>query len=150
MNNSKANRKIIDYLISLIFKTDRLIYRQLKKEKKQLGPFSLLRLEVLRYIAEKKNPLMKEVADYFCITPPSVTSLIDSLVKSKVVKRVYDENDRRVIRLFITSKGKEELKKGIRRINSNMKKILSQLSIEELKNLVRILEKLSKIYEKSN
>jgi len=76
--------------------------------------------------------------------------LIDSLVKSKVVKRVYDENDRRVIRLFITPKGKEELKKGIRRINSNMRKILSQLSTEDLKNLVRILEKLSKIYEKSN
>ena len=144
------NKKTIDYIISLIFKTDRLIYKRLKREKKRLDPFSVLRLEALRYIAEKKNPSMREVADYFCITPPSVTSLINSLVRSKVVKRVYDENDRRAIRLFITSKGREELKKGINRINNNMRKILRQLNTKELKGLIRILEKLSKIYEKSN
>jgi len=144
------NKKTIDYIISLIFKTDRLIHRRLKREKRRLDPFSVLRLEALRYIAEKKNPSMREVADYFCITPPSVTSLINSLVRSKVVKRVYDENDRRAIRLFITSKGREELKKGINRINNNMRKILRQLNTKELKGLIRILEKLSKIYEKSN
>jgi len=144
------NKKTIDYIISLIFKTDRLIHRRLKREKRRFDPFSVLRLEALRYIAEKKNPSMREVADYFCITPPSVTSLINSLVRSKVVKRVYDENDRRAIRLFITSKGREELKKGINRINNNMRKILRQLNTKELKGLIRILEKLSKIYEKSN
>ena len=136
------NKKTIDYIISLIFKTDRLIHRRLKREKRRLDPFSVLRLEALRYIAEKKNPSMREVADYFCITPPSVTSLINSLVRSKVVKRVYDENDRRAIRLFITSKGREELKKGINRINNNMRKILRQLNTKELKNLIKILEKL--------
>ena len=144
------NNKTIDYVISLIFKTDRLIRRRLRKEKRRLDPFSVLRLEALRYIAEKKNPSMREVADYFCITPPSVTSLIDSLVKSKIVKRVYDKDDRRAIRLFITSKGREELKKGINRINNNMRKVLKQLNTKELKNLIKILEKLSKIYEKSN
>jgi len=144
------NKKTIDYIISLIFKTDRLIHRRLKREKRRLDPFSVLRLEALRYIAEKKNPSMREVADYFCITPPSVTSLINSLVRSKVVKRVYDENDRRAIRLFITSKGREELKKGINRINNNMRKILRQLNTKELKGLIRILEKLSKIYENPN
>ena len=144
------NNKTIDYVISLIFKTDRLIRRRLRKEKRRLDPFSVLRLEALRYIAEKKNPSMREVADYFCITPPSVTSLIDSLVKSKVVKRIYDKDDRRAIRLFITSKGREELKKGINRINNNMRKVLKQLNTKELKNLIKILEKLSKIYEKSN
>jgi len=144
------NNKTIEYIISLIFKTDRLIYRRLKKEEKQLDPFSILRLEALRYIAEKKNPSMKEVADYFCITPPSVTSLINSLVKSKVVKRVHDRNDRRAIRLFITSKGRGELKKGINKTNNIMRKVLRQLDTKELKDLIKILEKLSKIYENSN
>jgi len=144
------NNKTIDCVISLIFKADRLIRRRLRKEKGHHDPFSVLRLEVLRYIAKKKNPSMREVADYFCITPPSVTTLINSLVKSKVVKRVYDKDDRRAIRLFITLKGREELKKGINRINNNMRKVLRQLNTKELKGLIRILEKLSKIYEKSN
>ncbi|MCD6085676.1 winged helix-turn-helix transcriptional regulator [bacterium] len=152
-SNSKItnnNDKIINYIISLIFKTNRLIHKRLRKEKRHLDPFSVLRFEVLRYITEKKNPLMKEVADYFCITPPSVTSLIDSLVKSGVVKRIYDKNDRRAIRLFITLKGKKELEKGINKINNNMKKVLKQLNAKELKNLIKILEKLSKNYENHN
>ena len=151
--NSKTtnnNNKTINHIISLIFKTNRLIRKRLIKEKRHLDPFSILRFEALRYIVEKKNPLMKEVADYFCITPPSVTSLIDSLVKSGVVKRVYDKNDRRAIRLFITSKGKKEFEKGINKINDNMRKVLRQLNLKELKDLIKILEKLSKIYENPN
>ncbi|RKY72244.1 MAG: hypothetical protein DRP97_00920 [Candidatus Latescibacterota bacterium] len=93
---------------------------------------------------------MKEVADYFCITPPSATSLINPLVKSEMLKRVYDKNDRRIVRLSITSKGRKELKRGFNKLNNNMKKILMQLNINEQKNIIRILEKLSKIYENSN
>ncbi|MCD6528546.1 MarR family transcriptional regulator [bacterium] len=145
-----SSNRMINYVISLIFKTNRLIREKLKKEKKHLNFFSILHLEALRYIAEKKNPSMKEVADYFCITPPSATSLINSLVRLNLVKRIYDKNDRRAIRLSITLKGKKELQKGIKRINENMKKVLSQLNTKELKNLIKILEKLSKIYEKSN
>jgi len=147
MNN---NNKTINCIISLIFKTSRLIHEQLRKEKKHPNPFSILRLEVLRYIAEKKNPLMKEVADYFCITPPSATSLINPLVKSGTLKRVYDKSDRRIVRLSITSKGWKELEKGFDEVNNNMRKILTQLNINEKKNLIRILEKLSKIYENFN
>jgi len=144
------DNKTIKYIISLIFKTNRLIRERLRKEKKHSDPFSILRLESLRYIAEKGNPLMKEVADYFCITPPSATSLINPLVKSEMLKRVYDKNDRRIVRLSITSKGRKELKRGFNKLNNNMKKILMQLNINEQKNIIRILEKLSKIYENSN
>ena len=147
MNN---NNKTINYIISLIFKASRLIHEQLRKERKHPDLFSGLRLEALRYIAEKKNPLMKEVADYFCITPPSATSLINPLVKSGALRRVYDKDDRRVVRLFITSKGRKELKRGLSEVDNNMRKILTQLNTDEQKNLIKILEKLSKIYENYN
>ncbi|MCD6270478.1 winged helix-turn-helix transcriptional regulator [bacterium] len=144
------NDKTINHIISLIFKASRLIHEQLRKEKKYPDLFSGLRLEALRYIAEKKNPLMKEVADYFCITPPSATSLINPLVKSGALRRVYDKDDRRVVRLFITSKGRKELKRGLSEVDNNMRKILTQLNTDEQKNLIKILEKLSKIYENYN
>jgi len=144
------NDKTINHIISLIFKASRLIHEQLRKEKKYPDLFSGLRLEALRYIAEKKNPLMKEVADYFCITPPSATSLINPLVKSGALRRVYDKDDRRVVRLFITSKGRKELKRGLSEVDNNMRKILTQLNTDEQKNLIKILEKLSKTYENYN
>ena len=144
-----VNNDTINQTITLIFKTSRLIRERLRKEKKHPDLFSVLRLETLRYVEEKKSPLMKEVADYFCITPPSATSLINSLIKSGALKRIRDKNDRRVVRLFITSKGRKKLKKGFDEIHNNMKKILAQLKISEQKNLIKILEKLSKIYENS-
>ncbi len=143
-NNNTTNQTI-----ALIFKTSRLVRERLRKEKKHPDLFSVLRLEALRYIEEKKSPLMKEVADYFCITPPSATSLINSLVKSGAIKRVRDKKDRRIVHLVITLKGRKKLKKGFGEINNNMKKILAQLKISEQKNLIKILEKLSKIYENS-
>lgn len=144
------NKKVINHIISLIFKNSRLIREHLRKEKKHPDPFSILRLEVLRYVSERKNPLMKEIADYFCITPPSATSLVNSLVKSGTLQRIEDKNDRRIIRLSITQKGKQEIKKRFREINNNMKNVLARLNLREQKELIKILEKLSKIYEKPN
>ena len=144
------NNKTINHIISLIFKNSRLIREHLRKEKKHPDPFSILRLEVLRYVLERKNPLMREVADYFCITPPSATSLVNSLVKLGMLQRLEDKNDRRVIRLYLTSKGKREIEKGFKEISHNMKGILALLNLREQKELIKILGKLSKIYEKSN
>ena len=147
MNN---NTKTTNRIILLIFNTSRLIHEQTKGEKDCPDPFSVLCLETLRYVAEKENSLMKEVADYFRITPPSATSLINPLVKTKMLKRVIDKNDRRAVRLFITSKGRKNLNEGFSKINNRMRKILIKLSKKEQESLIKILEKLSKIYDKTN
>ncbi len=140
--------KTINHIVSLIFKSSRLIHKHLKKEKKYLDPFSVLRLEVLHYVSEKKNPLMKEVANYFCITPPSATSLVNPLIKSRMLKRVSDKSDRRAIRLFITPKGVRKLKDGFGKIQNSMRKILVRLNKKEQENLIKILKKLSENQEK--
>jgi DNA-binding MarR family transcriptional regulator len=147
MNN---NNKTINRMIPLIFNTSRLIHEQSKGKKDHPDPFSVLRLETLRYVAEKENPSMKGVADHFYITPSSATSLINPLVKTKMLKRVVDKNDRRVTHLSITSKGRKNLNEGFNKINSRMRKILIKLSTKEQESLIKILEKLSKIYDKSN
>ena len=60
----------IEQLISMIFAVSRLI-RECAKDREKIDPFSFLRLETLRYVTEKDNPSMKDVADYLCVTPPS-------------------------------------------------------------------------------
>ena len=51
------NNKTTNRVISLIFNTGRLIHEQSKGAKNHPDPFSVLRLETLRYVAEKENPL---------------------------------------------------------------------------------------------
>ena len=91
---------------------------------------------------------MKDVANFLCITPASATSLINRLVKAGMLERHFDKNDRRVIRLFITPKGKEALKKEFRKSSLRLRKILTKLNQKEQENLIRIFQKLQKIYSK--
>jgi len=140
--------KSIRSIISLIFNTSRRLHQQAKEENDRQDPFSILRLEVLRYVSEKKNPSMKEVADYFCVAPPSATSLVNPLIKSQMLKRIGDKSDRRAIRLIITLKGMKKLKDGFGKIQNRMRKILIKLNKKEQENLIKILKKLSKTQEK--
>ena len=141
-----SNNKAINRLILLIFSTGRLIRKQSRGEKDRPDIFSALRMEVLHYVAGKKDPLMKEVADDFYVTSPSATSLINPLVESGMLKRIMDKNDRRVVRLSITLKGRKILKESFSEINSRLRKILVKLNTKEQKDFIKILEKLSKTY----
>ena len=137
----------IGQLISMIFTASRLI-RERAKDREKIDPFSFLQLETLRYVVEKDNPSMKDIADYLCITPPSATSLINSLVKTKQLERIHDKDDRRFVRLVVTSKGKAALASGFKKITTRMRRVLSNLNAKERSDLFKILEKLSRAYQK--
>src|SRR3989338_4657064 len=136
----------IGQLISMVFATSRLI-RERAKDREKIDPFSFLQLETLRYVAEKDNPSMKDIADYLCVTPPSATSLINGLAEAGQLERIHDKNDRRFVRLIVTPKGKTVLASGFKKITTRMQKILSNLNARERSDLFKILEKLSRAYQ---
>lgn len=136
----------IKQIISLMFTTGRLI-KECGEGIANMSPYSHLQLETLRYVSEEKIPTMRKVADYLCITPPSATSLINGLVKSGQLSRKTDKKDRRIVRLVVTSKGKQDLCSGLNQIHQNMAKIFEHLNKAERKNLIDILTKLSSIFK---
>ncbi len=129
-------------LIPLLIGIMRLINTRLshpQKDAKEI--FSPVQWHTLYFIKRKKNPLMKEVADFLGITPPSATSLIDGLVESNLLKRNFDKNDRRVVRLAVTTRGKQTLRQGLDTMTGQMKKILACLTQKEQKQLFFIYKK---------
>lgn len=132
----------IEKIISLIFITRRVLHEQLKN---QTGKnFSFLQIATLRQIREKK-PLMKELSDFLAITPPSATSLVNILVKAKLIKRIADADDRRIVRIEITKNGEIQLKKCQERMTKNMQERLEKLTDKEQKDLIKILTKITEI-----
>src|SRR5665647_664772 len=96
----------LEEIIALIFMMRRLSHDNMQSEKdKQL---SFLHFITLRHIKEKK-PLMKEMADFLAITPPSATSLINTLAEDGLVSRLAEEGDLRIVRRAITKKGEGNL-----------------------------------------
>src|SRR5262249_40358004 len=132
--------KQAEKLISLIFTMRRLGKERMSQEASP--SFSYLHLETLGYVAESNKPLMRDLARYLAITPPSATSLVQNLVKTGQLERVHEKNDRRVVRLALTQKGKQTLEEGRKKIERRMRHVFSLLNTEEKTHLIHILQKL--------
>jgi len=124
----------------LVFTMNRLTKEGMEHEK---GSPSYIQLQALSFILHQKNPIMKDVAEYLNITPPSATFLVNNLIKLGLVKRVYDADDKRIVRLGISNKGKKELQAGFAKSKKHLHKRLSLLSAKERQDFILILKKLS-------
>ncbi|MGK2849209.1 MAG: MarR family winged helix-turn-helix transcriptional regulator [Minisyncoccota bacterium] len=105
---------------------------------------SFVQLETLKFIHEHQKSLMKDVAEYLAIAPPSLTPLIDSLVMRHLLERSVSVADRRATCLMLTEDGRETLQTFLKKKMEKMEKIFQKLSGEEQEIFIKILQKLSR------
>lgn len=129
-------------IIALIFSVGRVIRKQVCEDEGACH-LSILQIETLRYIRENKKVLMKELADYLHITPPSATSIVDDLFNQRLVRRLENRKDRRTIRISLTARGKRILENSLRKKLEGFRKKIRILSSNEKKSLLKILEKIA-------
>lgn len=109
---------------------------------------SYLHVATLQYVAEQKRPLMREVAHYLRIAPPSATSLVSTLVAQGDLRRIANKDDRRTVRLEVTAKGHRTIEDCVRHKHDVLQKVVSQLSERDRVDLAHILEKVIHLSEK--
>lgn len=144
MNKKKRD---VDELMEVVFLI-RQVVEKMHREKYK-GTFSPLHLFTLHFIDIKKNPSMKEVADFLLVTPSSATSLIDSMVRAKILMRVFDKKDRRAVRIKITPTGEKTFKEGHKFMDMQIRKVFSCLNLAELKQLLSIYRKILNFIKKT-
>jgi DNA-binding MarR family transcriptional regulator len=131
----------IEQIISLIFTTRKMLHEQ--KELHKGKCCSLLHIIALNHIQHDK-PLMKNIADFLGVSPPSATSLVNTLAKSELIYRETDNADRRIVRIMISKKGKKFLEAHKKKMAEKMRENLSRLSAKERQQLKEILEKINR------
>lgn len=134
-------------LTELIFEMHRLMRENLRHSS-GFDLMKFLRLQALHFVAARKSPTMKNVSDYLCVTPPSATSFVNSLVKAGHLKRERDESDRRIVRLAVTAAGQRLIAKKSVFIRETINSVLDNLTESEKSSLIKIIGKITKIYEK--
>jgi DNA-binding MarR family transcriptional regulator len=134
-------------LTSLFFTTRQIIKAQLPKNGNS-DPNTWLRFETLRFIAQAMNPTMQDVAVFLSVKAPSATSLIAHLAKDGLIERKGEKDDKRIVRISLTARGKREVKNYTRRCQSAMDKAFSKLDSREISELVAILRHLRDIHQK--
>lgn len=102
---------------------------------------TMIQIAGLISIAQGRNT-MGDIADELNITLPSATSLVERLVKGGYVERVQDPQDKRVVKIVLTEKGKTILKKGLEDKIEKTRFMLSKLTEEERLTMLSLLEKI--------
>ena len=136
------SKELTNDLITLIFNTSQVLREKARASNKAKNG-SFLHIQTLHYIKGHEGILMREVAGYLHITPPSATSLINWLVKKDLVKRIVDVADRRTVKLVVTPSGVKLLKESFKKMSSIVEKEINKLNEKEKENFIIILKKIS-------
>lgn len=126
-------------IIELIFHVSKNL-REKMEYTSDLGNLSMSQFMTLLYIKQNKAISMKEISEHFSIEMSSATSVLNRLVSSKLVKRMEDKKDRRVVRISLTTRGDNLLKKALKAHKKKIQKVLSYLSDKQKIDLYRILK----------
>lgn len=97
---------------------------------------------VLRILAEEDGLAQSEITEKLDIRPSSLGELVTKLERNGYVERRQNENDKRVINVFLTEKGRETEKLFVNPRREAAKSWCDGLSEEEKAQLSALLDKL--------
>jgi DNA-binding MarR family transcriptional regulator len=100
-------------------------------------------LRVLFILHETPGAPAGLLAERLRVTPPTVTGLVDRLVRMGVVRREEDPKDRRLVRNVLTERGQEVLGEVEREGRAFLTQLFECLSTEQLSRVVESLDALA-------
>ena len=104
MDEEKLNKMVDDlYLFFPLFR--KKLFKHKKNLKQKKIPHSFY--HILKVLKKRGELPMSEIGRLVYISKSNMTSLIDKLVENGLAERLPDKNDRRVINIALTDKGKE-------------------------------------------
>jgi len=107
------------------------------------GGFNEKELQVIVFIGQNTNVKMTDISENLNSPLSTLTSIVDKLVERKFLSRVHSDEDRRVVNVALTVKGKNSFKTFQNRKDSMAVKILSLYTREEQGVFIEFLDKMS-------
>ncbi|MGM0883515.1 MAG: MarR family winged helix-turn-helix transcriptional regulator [Bacillota bacterium] len=99
---------------------------------------------VLRYLCTRERCTSSELADIFCVGKSSITAIVTRLTDKKLIKRLPDDKDRRVIYLALTDEGVKMCEIMLERLQPMLANYLKHFDEQEALNFIETFEKLAK------
>src|SRR5437899_9948411 len=107
-----------------------------------IGPAQASALSVVVF----GGPLsLNELAEAEQVRPPTMSRVVEALVREGLVRREANRDDRRSVKIFATDKGTKIIHEGRNRREKRLVKLLSQLGTDEIRCLGRAARILSRI-----
>ncbi len=116
----------------------RTISLQTANESHEEKAATMLQFSALNFLKDQSIIAVGELAQFLRLSKSSATQLIERLVTMGLVKRSADKEDRRVIRVTLTSKGDSELILLRKKIMKKMNHFASKIPKKDIEELLRI------------
>ncbi len=101
-------------------------------------------LEVLMLLHHSEAGLsMHQLAEAQSITPSSATQLVDRLVRTGLVERLREDEDRRLVRVQLSASAREQFEEMLRLHLRGLAAVTQPLSDEELRTAVDLLSRIA-------
>lgn len=142
----KCIKSILNELLVSTF-NEILTIEQTALKSGELNDLSVTEIHTIEAIGMYKARTMSEVAADLRITVGTLTTAINNLVKKGYVERQKDENDRRVVKVILTKRGKLAYRVHEKFHTDMIKATIEGLSEEEEQVLARALEKLNDFFK---
>jgi len=109
------------------------------------GKITMPQFIILDRLMREGQLNMTPLARYLRVTTAAVTGLVNRLVRQGCVKRTYDANDRRLIKVELTAKGLALVKKINAQRRRMIIRVFGELSGTDRSNYLGILSKVKDI-----
>jgi DNA-binding MarR family transcriptional regulator len=116
-----------------------------KRMDEELAQFGLTsaQMDILMTLSHAGGSLeQRELQGQLCVTPPTITGVVDNLVSSKLVTRRVDEADARVKHITLTDAGRAKVDTLLEAEKSFATSFYHNLSENDIKSLDKCLEQI--------
>ena len=102
----------------------------------------------LQWLFEHGDMTIGDLSNRMYLAFSTTTDLVDRMEKNNLVKRVRDEQDRRVVRIHLLSEGERVIEEVIEKRRDYLNTVLSDFDQDEKKNFSYLLTKLHREMKK--
>lgn len=139
LNREKLAENLITF-VPLLHKKLLKGFPECEISKQQLG--------LLFQISKADEKPMSYYSEKIMVPKSNITVMADKLIELDFIERILDPNDRRIVTLKITDKGKECLHKFKEKVRQGMVERLGLLDDKNIDRLNEIIEEMKVIFEK--
>ena len=107
---------------------------------------SIPQFRTLRFVQRNPDSSLSNLAEHLGLTLPSVSKLVDGLVKQKLISREESTHDRRRLTLELTDSGESIVNLARVSAQANIAKTLKRLSSAELETIHQAMQFLHPLF----
>lgn len=133
---------LVERLLAILPRLSGSINADVRQQKLSV-PLTMGQFRTLRHLAGGYST-SADLAHHLVVTPPTVTRVVDGLVRKGLVARVSSDGDRRQVRLQLTDAGRAILHEFQRKAGKRVQHLVDQLTSAEQQQLGHSLESLDR------